>query len=202
MILNLITITRFFPCLLTNIQSTHNKFSELLHVVDDYHPKIIAFAKSWCTDSTCNAEIHIPDYIAYRKDRKSRAGGGVLLYIHVSLPTNKPMHSLNNLTFEDHVWCLVTLNTDKIIVGIAYGAPSSALDNDNRILTVLNDLQHFQPHSHLLLVGDFNLPNIDWLNNTVKGGDSTFASQFLMFMLTEHSLEPMHHRPGQPCIHF
>ena len=82
------------------------------------------------------------------------------MYIHISLPA-KPVHSLNNLNFEDFVWCLVTLNADKILIGVVYRASGFTMDNDSRILTALNDLQHFQPHSYLLLMGDFNLPNID-----------------------------------------
>lgn len=88
--------------------------------------KIIAITESWCTDSIYDAEIHIPDYIVFRKDRESRVGGGVLLYIHVSLPA-KPVHSLNNLNFEDFVWCLVTLNADKIRIGVVYRAPGSTI---------------------------------------------------------------------------
>ena len=42
-------------------------------------------------------------------------------------------------------------NTDKILVGVVYRAPSSPLDNDCRMLTAL---QHYQPQSHLLLMGD------------------------------------------------
>ena len=72
-------------------------------------------------------------------------------------------------------------NTDKVLVGVVFRAPTSQ-DNDCRMLTALNDLQHYQPHSHRLLMGDFNLPNIDWVNNTVIGGNSTFASQFLMLL--------------------
>ena len=50
-------------------------------------------------------------------------------------------------------------------------------------------------------MGDFNLPNIDWVDNTVSGGDSTFASQFFDAtqdaLLIQHSLEPTRHRHGQ-----
>ena len=60
------------------------------------------------------------------------------------------------------------------------------MDNDSGLLTALNDLQNFQPHSHLLLMGDFNSPNIDWMNNIVNGGDNIFASQF--FNVTQDAL--------------
>ena len=103
------------------------------------------------------------------------------MYIHVSLPA-KPVHSLNNLNFEDYVWCLVTLNTDKILVCVVYRAPSSTMDNESRIFTPLNDLQRFQHHSLLLLMGNFNLPNIDWMNNTVNGENNTLPQNFLMLL--------------------
>ena len=91
-------------------------------------------------------------------------------------------------------------NTNKVLVGVVYRASSSPLDNDCRMLTALSDLQYYQPHSHLLLMGDFDLPNIDWVNNTVTGGNSTFTSQLFNAtqdaLLTQHSLGPMRHRPG------
>ena len=50
-------------------------------------------------------------------------------------------------------------------------------------------------------MGDFNSPNIDWMNNTVNGADNTFASQFFNVtqdaLLTQHSLGSTHRRPGQ-----
>ena len=97
------------------------------------------------------------------------------MYVHVSLPA-KPVHSLINLNFEDFVWCLVTLNADKILIGVVYRAPGSTMDNDSGLLTALNDLQNFQPHSHLM--GDFKLPNIDWMNNTVNGETTHLPHNF------------------------
>ena len=125
----------------------------------------------------------------------------MLLYIHNSL-SSKSVCSLNDLNIEDSVWCLVSPNNfDKILVGVVYRSPISSPDNNSKIITVINNLQHYQPHSHLLLMGDFNLPNIDWVNNTVSGGDSTFASQLFDatqdVLLVQHSLEPTQHRHGQ-----
>ena len=79
-------------------------------------------------------------------------------------------------------------NTDKILVGVVYRAPSSPSDNDCKMLTTLNDLQHYQPHSHLLLMYDFNLLNVDWVNNTVIVGTVNLLHNFLMSLKMHCSL--------------
>ena len=57
---------------------------------------------------------------------------------------------------------MVNAGITKIVVKttISARAPNSTMDNDSRILTALNNLQHFQPHSQLLLMGDFNSKNV------------------------------------------
>ena len=100
------------------------------------------------------------------------------------------MHSLNDLNIEDSVWCLVSPNDSTTLIRFLL-VPSSSLDNNSKILMAL---KHDQCHSHLLLMGDFNLPNIDWVNNTVSSGDNTLASQLFDAihdaLLIQHSLEP------------
>ena len=65
-----------------------------------------------CNDNIYDSEmhVHVPDYSLFCKDRdiESRAGGGVLLYIHDYIV--KPTHSLNDLNTEGSVWCLISPN--------------------------------------------------------------------------------------------
>lgn len=67
-------------------------------------------------------------YLVYRCDQKERRGGGVLLAISKDIPSSC-IHISSNL---ETVWATVTLNNQKIILGVCYRPPSfsSSFIND------------------------------------------------------------------------
>ena len=165
---------------MTNLQSIRNKFDEFKHIISQQKPKLIAVTESWCNDTTDGAEIFIPNYTVYRRDRKSRVGGGVLLYVHHSLPVTVAKN-LNNLNIEESLWCLISISQSiKILVGVIYRSPSSSIENNDseRLLSALDNLKSYQPYTDLLLVGNFNVPDIDWPNNNALVGENTFTTKF------------------------
>ena len=84
--------------MLTNIRSIRNEVAEFQHLIDQHKPAIIGVTQSWCDSKITDAEISLPSYSLYRKDRSTGTGGGVLLYIHESLSAT-PVLSLNNVGF-------------------------------------------------------------------------------------------------------
>ena len=67
-------------CMLINIQSICNKVAEFQYLIDKHKPDIIGVTESWCDSKITDAEISLPSYSVYRKDRSTGMGGGVLLY--------------------------------------------------------------------------------------------------------------------------
>ena len=63
-----------------------NKKTELNIMVDDIKPHIIGITESWANKDITNAELGLEGYVMFRKDRKGRRGGGVLLYIKDTIP--------------------------------------------------------------------------------------------------------------------
>ena len=110
-------------CMLTNTRSTMNKLVELKDYVDQYKPDIIAITETWCASSVDDAEVSLNDYNLYRCDRKGTTGGGVLMYVHVSL-RSVTCEPLAHLEIEEAVWCLATLrNQNKLLIGTIYRLP-------------------------------------------------------------------------------
>ena len=106
-------------CMSTNARSIINKFSEFQVFVDNHAPHLIAITESWCSNSISNAEINLKGYILciYCHDRINSFGGGVLLYVHESLPTVM-CESLMNCQIDDSLWCVTTLpNSSKLLIG-------------------------------------------------------------------------------------
>ena len=111
-------------------------------------------------------------------------------------------HSLNNIGVEDSIWCALSLhNCDRILIGLVYRSPNSSDVNNDKLLHLLQDLPALYPHTHLLLMGDFNFPDIDWSNNSVVGSSNSLTSKFFDItqdlFLTQHIFQPTRHKPGQ-----
>ena len=94
-------------CLLTNVRSIMNKVAKLKHFIDQHNPYIIGITETWCTDLVSDAELSLGEYNLFHCDRKNTPGGGVLLYVYLSLNA-VICESLTKLDIKDSVWCTVT----------------------------------------------------------------------------------------------
>ena len=92
-------------------------------------------------------------------------------------------------------------NSDFLLVGLVYRSPNSSFSNTDKLIQTLSNLQRLQRHTHLLLMGDFNFPNIDWCNHTTNTSDNSLFAQFYFATqdayVTQHVLKPTRYRKGQ-----
>ena len=64
------------------------------------------------------------------------------------------------------------------MIGCVYRSPSSNSDNNQKLLEMFLNVKDLNP-SHLLIMGDFNLKEIDWNINNSRSTEVHIASQFL-----------------------
>ena len=76
------------------------------------------------------------------------------------------------------MWCQVKDDNVDIIVGICYRSPASGEANNNQLLDLLNQACNFGRNKHLLIMGDFNYPNINF-NDSTAGCDKTTVNRFI-----------------------
>jgi len=109
----------------------------------------------------------------YRKKRK-RKGGGIILYIKDTLTSNL-CDSLTNSDFEESLWCRVQTSSGKgkLLVGVCYRCPSSNSENNANLLELLDLASKQSNCSHLLVMGDFNYPGINYRDNVVESGPNS-----------------------------
>ena len=108
---------------------------------------------------------------------------------------------LSDLGIQESVWCLVTLSgTATLLVGLVYRSLNSTAENNEKILHVIHNLYRLQKFSHLLLIGDFNLPDINW-NDYSCPSDLSLSTRFLDTVqdafLIQHVDTPTRHCMGQ-----
>ena len=68
-----------------NARSIVDKQSELDIMVADIDPHVIGITESWANEDIVDAELALPGYVMFRKDRQVRRGGGVISYIKESI---------------------------------------------------------------------------------------------------------------------
>jgi len=188
-------------CLQTNARSIFNKFSELQLLVSQYNPHIIGITETWLDSSIKDSEIHLDNYTIFRNDRSVSCGGGVLLYIDKSLSCS-PCQRLETVNFNESLWCLISLPANNtLLVGLVYRSPSSNESNNSKLLDIIHTISLQQRFNQLLLIGDFNLPDIVWTNHYGSSSPTSFSAKFLDSIqdsfLSQHTTQPTRHHPSQ-----
>jgi len=62
--------------------------------------------------------------------------------------------------FKESIWCNITLDSRKLFVGLVYRSPSSDTVNDDFLLRMLEEAIVQGDTRHVLIIGDFNYPDI------------------------------------------
>ncbi len=154
----------------------------------------IALTETWLKPYIHDAQLDLENYNISRCDRSTRVGGGVLLYSHDSIPIT------NLQTFDDQTCqvLLCTCESSKVIVCVLYRPPDASLSSFKTCLSFISDYIADHDSYEMCLLGDYNLPLIDWNTNSVAAGHSLLfqqsASQLLEFMashlLSQYVMEP------------
>ena len=92
---------------------------------------------------------------------------------------------------------MVTLHdSEKLLIGVVYRTPSSSSVNNNEFITALSNIDNYHDCSDLLIMGDFNAPNVDWNDYTCSDGINSFSYKLinatLDSYLTQHACNISH----------
>ena len=150
-----------------NPWSIVNKLKQFQSLVYSKTPDIIGLTETWLNENIFDNEILPSNYTLFRKDRPSR-GAGVLIAVNNKFPC-QPITSPENL----ETMCIKLMLPNPITLCVNYVPPSStAVYYDN----LFNFFLHLhQVSDKMIILGDFNLPDIDW---DVLSGHSPVSNQF------------------------
>ena len=144
----------------------------------------IAISESWLKPFISNAQIAIPDYEVARQDRVHRSHGGVLLYVHNSLPISE------TFCYDDDICEAVVCSIKSINTKIAsiYRPPNT---DDKSFANLLSFLEKtlvdnsLDKQPDIIIAGDFNIPEINWQAHHIHSENklsSKAANRLLSFM--------------------
>ncbi|KAK4829261.1 hypothetical protein QYF61_002653 [Mycteria americana] len=181
--------TAQLKCLYTNARSMGNKQEELEAIVHQENYDMVAITETWWDDSH-NWSAAMDGYKLFRRDRRGRRGGGVALYVRECLD------SLELDDGDDRVECLWIrikgkANKADIVVGVCYRCPNQDEETDELFYKQLGEASRSLA---LVLVGDFNLPDVCWKYNTAERKQSRrflecVADNFLTQLVREPTRE-------------
>ena len=164
-----------------NCRSVVDKKLELKYLTDQTKPDIIAGTESWLNPTHFNNEIFDTEtYSIFRKDRTNKKGGGVFLAIkHCLNPIIQPDLDSDS----EIIWAKIDVpGLKSVLVGSFY----KPKENDLESLRGLRDSLSKIPRSSLIwLLGDFNLPQIDWDTEQIKQNCS-YTSVYDSFLKIIH----------------
>ncbi|KAK4823940.1 hypothetical protein QYF61_008326 [Mycteria americana] len=184
--------TAQLKCLYTNVRSMGNKQEELEAIVHQENYDMVAITETWWDDSH-NWSAAMDGYKLFRRDRRGRRGGGVALYVRECLD------SLELDDGDDRVeglWVRIRGKANKadIVVGVCYRPPNQDEETDELFYKQLGEASRSLA---LVLVGDFNLPDVCWKYNTAERKQSRrFLERVADNFLTQLVREPT--REGAP----
>jgi len=91
---------------------------------------------------------------------------------------SEPLLHLTNSGFTDSVWAQIKSKGGTSIIGVCYRSTSSTDPNNVKLLKLLEEATQ-QPQRHIMILGDFNYPSIDYSKIIVNLGGEQAAKDFL-----------------------
>ncbi|MES9976318.1 MAG: reverse transcriptase family protein, partial [Candidatus Thiodiazotropha sp.] len=150
---------------------------ELREICSTNCPSIVGITESWLTDQIKDSEVDITGMKITRCDRRTGKGGGVALYLKEGLKTCSVKDELFQ-TIPESIWQELHINSlTKCLIGLVYRPPSANLEYDQLLNDVVRRIPSLR-YEHVLLMGDFNFPEISFRDLSVRGTTSR-ASDFL-----------------------
>ncbi len=152
-------------CIYFNARSIVNKLVELELCIVDEKPDIVGITETWLKECISDKEINFAGYTLLRRDRADlfkERGGGVAFYIRNEL--NPVFKSGYENTAVEILFCSISCGGENTLLGICYRAPDCSRETDIELYNIICSVDS----KHLVLVGDFNYPELKWFNeNTV-----------------------------------
>ena len=158
------------------------------HVIDlinYYKLDIFAVSETWLLPSILSSFVSFPNFSVIRGDSDGTAfKHGVLIYVRKTINIEEVSVGIPNVA-------VIHMIDFDVYLLVAYRPPRCSDVENARLLNFILD---FGFSKELIIVGDFNLPTIDWRSDYFEGYirpiDRQFLDVFMLLGLTQWIKEP------------
>ena len=185
-------------CVLFNSQSLCNKFSILSHMLDNSDLDIVCITETWLKSRIPDSCIvNGSDYSIWRSDRMEKTGGGVCIITRNKSVVATPVLILKTVEQADVCAIDIQCNNSAIRLINVYRPPRSECGAESAelmksLVKCLVDL--CDTNWPVILVGDFNLPSVDWSLPLIAHDDDNCISRFNLFIF-QHAFDQLVNEP-------
>ena len=188
----------------SNVDSLLNKRDLLKLRIELEKPDIILISEvlpKRCITPIQESELQLDGYDLHSNLSMETCKRGVLIYTKVSLRAS-PSQIEELCKFEESCWCEVKLaEKDSLLIGCVYRSPNSNGENNDHLNKCLKDVCNSSKFTHLLMCGDTNFPEINWVDGISPIDPLHKASLFMETVrdcfLYQKVTAPTHQRKGQ-----
>ncbi len=195
---------KIVKCLYTNADALTNKLSELKALIKIHKPEIVGVTEVKPKNllyALTKATLKIEGYKLIPNDEcLNDKGRGVLLYVHDSI-ANSCTEIKVSMGVES-VWIRLSLNNNECAqIGCIYRSPNNDDTSDDQFLDEFSKLGNVSNDVDQIIFGDFNFPEISWMDESCSKDMTHVSSRFLESTreasLIQHITEPTRWRDGQ-----
>jgi Endonuclease-reverse transcriptase len=133
--------------------------------VENDEPDLIMISETWTNEEISNAELQITGYNLVddmrldRTDTVNGLGGGLIIYSRTGLTVRKN-ERVSKIKFNQYV-ALTIMTSPPLDIILIYRPPNSGIQNMEGLCELIDSAD-----KNTILVGDFNLPEINWKDET------------------------------------
>ena len=173
-----------------NVQSLHPKMNELQCLAKTFKYDIIGINESWLNlrNKHVPAEIALDGFTTFAVDKPTTTGrgGGSVLYVRDHL---KPVLKIARSTEKWEIISATIQNANRVMIRVIliYRNGSITAEEDEQFYRFLEEEIAEQ---EAVIVGDFNLPMINWANHSSGRPGSRLLDLIRDHHMTQHVLQP------------
>lgn len=161
----------------TNANDLKNKTNELSILANQLECKILCITETMFNTDILDSEISIPNFKVYRTDRTVGKGGGSCIYIHDTISAIL----INDFNVPDCIAMKLKCGVIDIVLIVVYRSPSLMYNDNISMIDRLSDtVDYFKKENEIIIVGDFNLPDVSWDNGIVKCPIETIDKKYVI----------------------
>jgi len=166
-------------------KSNQSKVPFLKDIVQQYNVKFLTLTETHLKPEILDSEIHVEGYAPFRSDRTNRSHGGVITYVHNSLPC------IQQLSYSNQYCSVVIVKATKLnlVLITVYRPPNCPKEAFQETINKCNEIIKHQalPTPDIILLGDFNFPHMKWPSGKILAGSTKEEQEQAKLLLNEAS---------------